>query len=193
MIEREVTAPGLHDTETKYATQKTDVFRKKDRREISPRCNPSITADLSGVHISTPPVPQGPDQNILTSMQEDISWLDTTVSVLFMEDISGGALHEARDQDMEVAVLQELKHNYGGIEYDEKGRHTDIVKNTATGLFIKEMPSVRSSMVSKIGYMLQSKGVPHRSGAVVLENMNEQDVAKDEETPQSTPWSSAAL
>ena len=27
----------------------------------------------------------------------------------------------------------------------------------------------------------------------VLENMNEQDVAKDEETPQSTPWSSAAL
>ena len=116
LLEREITAAeethiGLHKTDTKYATKDKNVFRKKAiKKEILPRDNPrcsstitfpiqnriesveflSIIPDLSGVHILTLPVPQGPDLNILASMQEDISWCDTPVSALCMEDISGG-------------------------------------------------------------------------------------------------------
>jgi hypothetical protein len=97
----------------------------------------SLTPDLLGFYTLTLPVPQGSDLNILTSLQEDISWFDTPVSILCMEDISGGALLEVRfrDQDMAVAVLQGLKHKYAGLEGDETGKHADIVEDKETGLF----------------------------------------------------------
>merc|ERR1719341_1579837 len=73
----------------------------------------------------------------LTSLQEDISWFDTPVSILCMEGVSGGAVLEVRfrNEDMAVAVLQGLKHKYVGLAVDEDGNHADIVKDKETGLF----------------------------------------------------------
>ena len=34
---------------------------------------------------------------------------------------------------MDVAALQGSKHKYVGMEDDEEGKHTDIVKDKATG------------------------------------------------------------
>ena len=90
-----------------------------------------------GFYTITLPVPKGSELSIFSSMQEDISWCDTPVSLLCIENISEDAVLEVkfRDQDMAMAVLQGLKHKYPGLEGDETGKHADIVKDVETGLF----------------------------------------------------------
>jgi len=95
-----------------------------------------LTPDLLGFYTLALPVPEGSD-SIFSSLQEDISWFDTPVSLLCIENISGGAILEVkfRDQDMAMAVLQGLKHKYPGLEGDETGKHGDMFKDKETGLF----------------------------------------------------------
>ena len=74
---------------------------------------------------------------------------------------------------MVVAVLQGLKHKYSGLEDAEKGKHTDIIKEERD-LLRMETPSIRFSIVSKIGYMHAAvQGVPHRSGAPQCQALGE--------------------
>jgi hypothetical protein len=140
-------------TKTKYAKKEINVFGDKDiRTEILPR----------DIH---------PDMSILTSLQEDISWSNTPVSILSVKDILGETLPDVRfrDQDTGVAVLQRLKHKYVGLESDEMGDQVDTVEDMETGLFkifskeepdlMIEMPSVKPSIVSKIRSMQQSNEI----------------------------------
>ena len=103
----------------------------------SPSVGCVLTPDLMGFYTITLPVPKGSELSIFSSMQEDISWFDTPVSLLCIENISEDAVLEVkfRDQDMAMAVLQGLKHKYPGLEGDETGKHADIVKDVETGLF----------------------------------------------------------
>merc|ERR1719318_12050 len=95
-----------------------------------------LTPDLLGFYTLALPLPEGSDQ-IFSSLQEDISWFDTPVSLLCIENIPGGVILEVkfRDQDMALAVLQGLKHKYPGLEGDERGKHGDMFKDKETGLF----------------------------------------------------------
>jgi len=119
---------------SKAEDQESELSTKNPQSVVS---DLSLSPDLIGYYTLTLPVPQGSDLNILTSLQEDISWFDTPVSILCLEDISGGALLEVRfkDGNMAMAVLQGLKHKYVGLAGDEEGKHADIVKDKETGLF----------------------------------------------------------
>ena len=105
--------------------------------DTSPSVGCALTPDLMGFYTITLPVPKGSDLSIFSSLQEDISWFDTPVSLLCIENISEDAVLEVkfRDQDMAMAVLQGLNHKYPGLEGDETGKHADIVKDVETGLF----------------------------------------------------------
>ena len=105
--------------------------------DTSPSVGCALTPDLMGFYTITLPVPKGSDLSIFSSLQEDISWFDTLVSLLCIENISEDAVLEVkfRDQDMAMAVLQGLNHKYPGLEGDETGKHADIVKDVETGLF----------------------------------------------------------
>ena len=151
-------------TKTNYAKKEINVFGDKDiRTEILPR----------DIH---------PDMSILTSLQEDISWSNTPVSILSVKDILGETLPDVRfrDQDTGVAVLQRLKHKYVGLESDEMGDQVDTVEDMETGLFkifskeepdlMIEMPSVKPSIVSKIRSMQQSKEI--LTAVVIFNGMN---------------------
>ena len=55
----------------------------------TPICGvPVLTPDLMGFYTLTLPVPQGSDLNIFSALQEDISWFDTPVSILCIENKS---------------------------------------------------------------------------------------------------------
>merc|ERR1719341_1683821 len=82
--------------------------------ETSPGGVSGLTSDLLGFYTLALPVPIGSDLNIFSTLQEDISWFDTPVSILLIENLTGGATLEVkfREQDMAMAVLHGLKHKY---------------------------------------------------------------------------------
>ena len=99
-----------------------------------------LTPDLIGLYTLTLAVPPSSDLTQFSTLQEDIAWFDTPVSLLCMENpfgAPGAAMLEVklRDKDMAMAVLQGLKHKYPGLEGDVAGLHSDILPDKKTGLF----------------------------------------------------------
>jgi len=98
-----------------------------------------LTPDVIGLFTLTLPVSPGSDLTLLSSLQDDISWFDTPVSIMCMENIEVGgvALIEVklRDKDMAMAVMTGLKHKYPGLEGDSTGSHADILPDEETGLY----------------------------------------------------------
>ena len=98
-----------------------------------------LTPDLIGLFTLTLPVSPGSDLAQLSSLQDDISWFDTPVSIMCMEnsEVVGVPLIEVklRDKEMAMAVLIGLKHKYPGLEGDTTGSHADILPDKETGLY----------------------------------------------------------
>eukprot|EP00092_Neocalanus_flemingeri_P015933 GFUD01017250.1.p1 GENE.GFUD01017250.1~~GFUD01017250.1.p1 ORF type:complete len:1654 (+),score=467.45 GFUD01017250.1:121-5082(+) len=97
-----------------------------------------LTPDLIGLYTLTLPVPPGSDLTLLSSLQEDIAWFDTPVSILCMDNMTdGGAVLEVklRDKDMTIAVLNGLRKKYPGLEGDSSSNHADIFPDKETGLY----------------------------------------------------------
>merc|ERR1719318_2085895 len=132
------------DTDEQSRNDDTSVLESVEKSvDESPKViepsSPSVsvlTPDLLGFYTLALPVPKGSDP-VFSSLQEDISWFDTPVSLLCIESIPGGDILEVkfRDQDMAMAVLQGLKHKYLGLEGDETGTHGDMFMDKETGHF----------------------------------------------------------
>jgi len=94
----------------------------------------NLTQDFAGFFTLSIPV-TGSEPSI-SSVQEDISWFDTPVSILRV-DIGDTAFIEVKfkDESIAMAVLQGLQHKYPGFVGDDEGKFKDLVKDTQTGLF----------------------------------------------------------
>merc|ERR1719186_1888598 len=90
--------------------------------EVVPKEPLQLTPDMIGLYTLALPVQIGSDIAFLSSLQEDISWFDTPVSLLTVELVGGvgGATIEIklRDKDMALAVLNGLRQKYPGLEGD---------------------------------------------------------------------------
>ena len=122
----------------KSVTEKPAAVEEKFAAVVETSAS-ELTPDLIGLFTVTLPVPLGTDLNLLTTLQDDIIWFDTPVSVLSvdMTEVYGGAMIEVKmkDKDMTMAVLTGLKHKYPGLEGDTTGSHADIVADKETGLY----------------------------------------------------------
>jgi len=91
--------------------------------------NITLTPDLFGLFTLSLPISSSSDLTLFSSLQEDITWFDTPVSLGCIENKT-----EA-DKDMAMAVLLGLKYKYPGLEGDMTGAHSDILPDKETGLY----------------------------------------------------------
>merc|ERR1719186_1124657 len=99
--------------------------------------NKTLTPDLIGLYPLSLPVSPSSDLTLLSSLQEDITWFDTPVSLRCIENKTGAAMLEVKlsDKDMATAVLLGLKHKYPGLEGDMTGAHFVMFPDKVTGLY----------------------------------------------------------
>ena len=106
-----------------------------------------LTPDLIGLFTLTLPVSPGSDLVLLSSLQDDISWFDTPVSIMCMEnsEVVDVPLIEVklRDKEMAMAVLTGLKHKYSGLEGDTTGSHADILPDKETGMYTLSFTDIK--------------------------------------------------
>jgi len=94
-----------------------------------------LTPDMIGLFTLTVSVSSGSDPSLLSSLEDDISWFDTPVSIMCVENGSVFIEVKLRTKDMAMAVLGGLRHKYPGMEGDTTGSHADILPDKKTGLF----------------------------------------------------------
>jgi len=96
---------------------------------------PILTADVLGLFTLKLSLPTGPDPALLAELEEDITWFESPVSIMCVENKNCVIEVKMRESGMAVAVLNGLKQKYPGLEGDTGECHTDIVPDEKTGLY----------------------------------------------------------
>ena len=80
-------------------------------------------------------LPADPDPALLAELEEDISWFESPVSIMFDEKKDCVIEVKMREKGMALAVLHGLKQKYPCLEGETGQSHSDIAPDEKTGLY----------------------------------------------------------
>merc|ERR1712025_1082334 len=116
---------------TRSESKELNGYEKSEESEESP----ILTTDVIGLFTLKLSLPTGPDPALLAELEEDISWFESPVSIMFVEKNDCVIEVKMREKGMALAALHGLKQKYPGLEGETGQSHSDIVPDEKTGLY----------------------------------------------------------
>jgi len=95
----------------------------------------SLTPDILGLFTLMLAVPSSNNASRLSELEEDISWFDAPVSILYVENGNTVIEVKMKNKEMAMAALKGLKQKYPHLEGDTSGSHADLVPDKVSGLY----------------------------------------------------------
>jgi len=94
-----------------------------------------LTPDILGLFTLMLSVPSSKNTSLLSELEEDISWFDAPVSILYVENGNTVIEVKMKNKEMAAAALKGLKQKYPQLEGDTSGSHADLVPDKVSGLY----------------------------------------------------------